>query len=107
MKRKLNIGERLMILELLPKEGNFVTLKIVRDLQGALSFTEKELKEFGMTFEGTNVKWIPEKSKETKELEIGEKAEDIIVDALKKLDEDKKLKPNHFGLYELFVENKW
>ncbi len=107
MKRKLNIGERLVLLELLPREGNFVTLKIVRDLQSALSFTEKELKELGIIFEGNNIKWNPAKSKETKEIEIGEKAEELFLDALKKLDENQKLTSNHFALYEKFVEGKW
>jgi hypothetical protein len=106
MKYKLNIAERLGLLDVLPREGSFITLKIVRDLQSSLSFTEKELEEFGINQEGNNIKWFPEKSNETIEIEIGERAQDIIIAALKKLDESKKLTPNHFNLYELFVENK-
>jgi hypothetical protein len=43
---KLNLGERLNTLQLLPKEGDFVTLKIIRDTQNKLAVTEEEIKEF-------------------------------------------------------------
>ncbi len=40
------ITERFGALSLLPKETDFVTLKVVRDLQDTLALSEKELKEY-------------------------------------------------------------
>ena len=41
---KLSVFERLILLNVMPKEGDFTTLKIIRNLQEALSFSEEELK---------------------------------------------------------------
>ena len=38
MKLKLSVYERLVLLNILPKEGNFITLKIIRQLREDLSF---------------------------------------------------------------------
>ncbi len=104
---KLNIVDRLTCLGVLPQEGDFVTLKIVRDLQSKLGFTEEELKECEIVSdpETQSVKWN-EKGAVEKEIVIGEKAMDLIVEALEKLNKDKKLKPQHFSVFEKFVENK-
>jgi len=100
---KLNVLERLTLLQILPPEGNFVTLKIVRDLTSILAMTEKEYKDFDIKQEGGQIKWNL-KGNQEKEIEIGEKATDIIKEALKKLDETKKLEQRHFSLYEKFME---
>ena len=48
---ELNIMERLKLLEALPPQGDLLTLKILRKLREALSFSEEELKTFGATHE--------------------------------------------------------
>ena len=105
---KLNVKERLLLQGILPKENNFVTLKIVRKLQEALSFNEDEIKTYAFeTYKSETekdmIKWNQEIEQE-KEIEIGEKATDIIADALKELDKNKKLTNDHFDLYEKFVK---
>ncbi len=100
---QLNVGERLVLLSILPEESNFVTLKIVRELKEKLSFSEEELKAYNFKQEGNSVKW--DATVDTnKEIAIGEKQTDLIKDALKKLNDANKLKQEHFGLYEKFVE---
>ena len=99
---KLNVLERITALGILPEAGNFVTLKIVQNLQMALSLTEAEFKEYGVVQKDDQLTWN-EKGREEKEIKIGEKATDILVEALKKLDEEKKLTNQHFSLYEKFV----
>ena len=99
---ELQVGERLVLLSLLPQEGDFTTLKIVRGLREDLSFNEEEHKTYNFREEDNFVFW--DKEKDTpKDVPIGEKATDIIVDALKKLNEAKKLRDEHFNLYEKFV----
>ncbi len=101
---KLNVFERLALLNVLPKQGNFVTLKIIRELKEDLSFDEKEIKELELTVdsENGNATWNPEKDK-GKEIEIGGQANKVIVEALEKLDKQNKMTENHMSLYEKFI----
>lgn len=98
----LTLQERFVLLPLLPKEGSFVTLKLIRELQAALAPSEKEIKEFAIDQTPTQVKWDPGLAKD-KEVEIGETMAGLIRDTLVKLDEAKSLKLEHMGFYEKFV----
>ena len=104
-KAKLGLFDRLVCMALLPAEGNFATLKIVRDLQMELAPTEEEAKLAGLENDlvngGTIAKdWdiVPEK-----EIVFGDIAKGIIVAALEKLDKEEKLTQQHFILYEKFI----
>lgn len=99
---KLSVKERLLLLNILPKESNFLTLRIVRDLQNALSFSEEEVKQFEFKTEGNKAIWNQEKEID-KEIQIGEKATDLIIDSLKELDKLKKINMDIYNLYEKFV----
>jgi hypothetical protein len=101
---KLNLLERIMILNVLPKESNFITLRIVKDLEKSLSFTEEEIKEYSIKQEGQNINWNIEGNVE-KEIQIGEKATDIIVESLKKLNEQNKLTMQFFSTYDKFIKS--
>lgn len=103
---KLNVGERLIVGRILPEEADFTTLKVVRDLKSALSFSEKEHKDFEIEQQAVGkqifTKWNAAGDKEI-EIKIGEKATDIIVKELKTLDTSKKLTQEHMSVYEKFV----
>jgi len=105
MKLKLSVYERLVLLNILPKEGNFITLKIIRQLREDLSFNEKDVKELKLSIdpEKGNATWDVSKDP-NKEVEIGREANKVIIEALEKLDKDEKLTQEHFSLYEKFVE---
>lgn len=109
MKVELNVPERLVLMQIAPKENDFATLKVVRDFLNKVSFTEEELKEYGLVVqsEGTHssTNWNS-KGNEPKELEFGERMTDMIVASLKGLNEKKKLEQKHFTLYEKFVEKE-
>ncbi len=99
---ELGVFNRIILLNILPKEGDFITLKIIRKLREDLSFDEVELKALELKQDEGKVFWKMEADK-PKEIEIGEKATDVIVEVLKKLNDDKKLTDEHFGLYEKFI----
>jgi hypothetical protein len=102
---KLTVLERIALLNILPAEGDFVTLKIVRNLKMDLSFSEDEIKALKVEQKGAQITW--DLTKETpggKEIKIGEKATDVIVAALKKLNAEKKLIEQQFTIYEKFVK---
>ena len=100
---ELSVFDRLILLNILPREGDFTTLKIVRKLREDLSFSEDEHKALQFKQEGGQVQW-QQAGDVPKDVPIGEKASDIIVEVLKKLDKEKKLQDTHYDLYELFVE---
>jgi len=102
---KLTIPERITLLQVLPKEGNFVTLKVLRKLKGLLGFSEEDYKKFNIKQTGDRISWNKQGGQEV-EIEIGEKAAEIIKEALLGLDGEKKLKPEHFSVYEKFVQEK-
>ena len=98
----LSVRERLILSSILPQEGDFVTLKILRNLQSALGFDEDEHKLYKFLQNEGRVTW-DDKGEQNKEIEIGEKANDIIVRALSELSERKKLQMEHFDIYTKFV----
>jgi len=103
MKIKLNVMERIMAMNVLPKEGSFVTLKTIRDTTDKLGLKEVELKEFEVKQDGDKVTWN-QKGNEEVEIDFGERAIDLMTGALKKLSEENKLTQQQFSLYEKFVK---
>jgi len=101
---ELTIMERIVLLSILPKEGDFTTLKLVRKLREDLSFDEREHKALSFEQVGDQVRWDADKAVQfVKRFTFGDKQLQIISNALKKLDEQKKLQNEHFTLYEKFV----
>lgn len=109
MKVELNIVERLVLMDLLPKEGNFVTLKIVRKNLDNLGFNDAELKEYDMTSAENTVNWDFEKAKKNnswpKQFVFEDFITSIIKLKLKKLDAEEKLEGKYLSLYEKFIES--
>lgn len=108
---KLNIAERVALMNILPPEGNIVTLRIIRELQTQLAFTEKELKEYKITNrrnpDGSGfITWDSDFSAKEKDVTIGEAAKGIIAEQLKAFSERGKLRVEMLTLYEKFVEAK-
>lgn len=134
MKVKLQVAERINLLSILPREGDFLTLKIVRQLRESLSFKDAEhdklkfkylwkCSKCGQTKEETSAtvivvecKICSSKMENTgqitwdgivaaeviKEVDMKNKAFTLCADALKKLNDEKKLTEAHFNLYEKF-----
>lgn len=96
----LSVLERVICLSLLPVEGSFATLRILMDLRLSLSFSEDEMKEWSINQDGIKTIW---QVNGEAEIPIGEKATDIIVDALKKRDHEGKLPIEAISLYEKFI----
>ena len=104
---ELTVPDRLTLLNILPKEGDFTTIKLMRKLRESLSFDEDELKIIQFVQNGDQVQWNAEGAASIlKRCQIGEKMTDMIHDVLKKLSDEKKLTDQHFSLYEMFVVNR-
>ncbi len=98
----LNVHERLLVLGVLPKETNYVNLKILDELRMNLSYSEDEQEEWKIDInkETQIVKW---KENGEADIPIGEKATGIIVDQLRKLDKQDKLTLSLMSVYEKFI----
>ena len=100
MVTELTILERLLLLGILPPEGDFTTIKIVRKLRESLSFTEDELQAHQIEqHEDGRTTWI---EGAPKPVELGAKAVETVVKALEKLDKDGKVEERHVTLFEKF-----
>jgi len=96
---KYSVIERLILLNLLPREGSFTNLKLIRVAREKLSFTEEENKLLNFTQTGDQLKWADNIVAE-KEVELGETVMKLAVAALQNLNKKEKLTEGHISLYE-------
>jgi len=101
MQYALSVHQRLLLLGILPEEGNLTTIRIVRELREALSFSESEHEALKLRVEGGRVFWEDDVVGD-KDIDIGPKAAEVVRDALGNLDADGKLTVEHLTLCELF-----
>ena len=100
---KFNVLERVMLMSILPKSFNFADYRILTELKTAASFSEKEQKALGMTQEDDQINWKVTDSPD-KEIVVGARATEIVVEALKKLNEAEQLNDQLISLYKKFIE---
>ena len=103
---KFNVLERVILGSMLVAyQGNFTTLKLVREGREALSFNEVENRKLEFVQNGTNTSWNPEASIEFQsvEIDLGEVVTSIIKTMLTELNKEEKLTEQHFSLYEKFM----
>ncbi len=102
MVMELKISERIMLGAMLaPIAADVVTLRIVRQLQEELSFSDEEAEALELTTENGRVTWnlnVPQ----SKEFEFKPTALRIIQDQLKRANATKSLTLQQLGLYEKF-----
>ena len=96
---KLNVLERVTLMGILPAEANLVTFKILTDLKKSLSFSEKEIKDFGIMQKEGRIFW---KKSTDKEIAFGEQAKILVKAALQKIDADGKVNDGNYSLFEKF-----
>jgi len=105
----LNVGERMQLLRILPATGDITTIRIVREVREALSFTSEEHKKYSISQSEAGdgrsiIKWNELAGMETKEVEISDKVCEMIKNVLVDMDRKNKLELNMIRFYEIFVE---
>lgn len=105
---KLTIAERIRVGALLPEESDFTTLKILRELELKLSFSEEEIKEYKIVtnLATMNTHWDPLEASREFEIKMGEIVTKMITDKLVLLEKGKRLTRADYTLYKKFVEIK-
>ena len=100
--RNLSVLNRILILSVLPKEGDLLTIKMLKNLKDKLNFSENEVKEFELRFvEGGNFIWNSTKAIDI-EYELTDGEMKLISDGLKEVAKSKKLTEQHLELCEMF-----
>jgi hypothetical protein len=121
-----------MLGNILPQQGDFITLKLVRKLRESLSFNEKEIAEINFRshwkcpkcnknevasempkcsdcdiymISAGAVTWDDDKAKKVvKDIFMGTKMQALCEMTLKKLSDEQKLTEQHMSLYQKFCE---
>ncbi len=126
---KLTTAERLALQGILPEQGDFISLKLVRKLREALSFSEAEIQALSFLYEikcpkcgakisspsgvkcalcdvemtaTGSIRWNASKEP-NKDVFMGKAAEKLCKEAIEKLSTAKKLTEQHMSLYEKFI----
>ena len=107
---KLTILDRIMLSNILPKEGTFANLRLLRVVREEISFNEEENKLLNFKQEGTQLKWesklvdgIPTDVFPERDFRIGDVVTKLIRVELENLNNQSKLTEQHFSIYEKFV----
>jgi len=106
-KVKLAVKERIMLLNILPKAGDILTIKLVRELKEELSIGEAEGKTLDLKISDQGaIQWNAEAAEKAgdKGIEIGDTAKELIVKTLKELDKQKELSEDHILLWDKFCQ---
>ena len=98
----LSVAERINLLGILPAEGDIMTLRQVRELREALSFSEDEHKALGFQTSAQQVTWDGSKDA-PKSIEVRGTMGKLIRERLEKLSAEKKLTLDQVPLYDKFI----
>lgn len=108
---ELNVPERLIVLDLLPKEGHYADIITLRRARGLLSLTFEEVKTIDYKeesgAEGQILAYFdPQKSNElVVDIPIDAWTTSTIEVALAKLEKEGKMSEKYASLYEKFIVN--
>lgn len=111
MKIEFNVGERILLLGLLPATGSIVTLRILREVREALSFSDEDHQKYAIKQVNPEdgkgqIQWNGVLGLETKEVEINDTVADMIRHKLTDLSKTNDLEMSMIRFYEIFVERK-
>ena len=103
----LEVNERLALMELLPREGDYAAIKTLRRAREMINFTPEEDKELDFQNKGNNILvWDVEAGeKMVRDIPVDEWTSNTIRDILINLSNEQKLTDMHYSLYVKFVVN--
>lgn len=106
MRVKLTVKQRIDLQSILPPQGDFLTIKMIRVLRESLSFTQKEHESLKfVNHPNGSVEWNSKAaSKCLKEVEIPETIVVVIKASLEKLNTSKQITEAHLDFYEMFMD---
>ena len=99
----MNVGERLLTISVLPKNGNFITMKVVKGIIKKLTLSNEDMISYDIVVKDNgDVSWN-EKGFVPKEVEIDSVELALIQKSLRELDESGGLSQETLPIYEKFL----
>jgi hypothetical protein len=106
MKLKLNVKDRLLLLSILPGQGNLSQVRLIRETQLLLGFSAADHKVLKFeTVEGGGMKWDGEAAKD-KVFDIAAPISALLLNTFEKLQNESKLSIDHLDIYEKLLASK-
>jgi len=100
----LTVLERLKLQDILPAQGNYINLRLIRELREELGFSKSEQQALNIVQSGDRITWDGEAGeKHIKGVEINGQMMEVIRDRLIHLDATGKLEAGQVSLYEKIV----
>jgi hypothetical protein len=88
-----------LLLGLLPEQGNILMLRVVREARQLLEFRAEELRDFELSQEAGMIRWDSSKAKEV-DIPLSAAALGLIREKLQEMDRGNTLTSNHLPLWE-------
>ena len=101
MNYELNIAERYLLLQALPKEGNFATMSTIDDLHEKLYPTTKEIEKYKIESDGASIHWNLEGNNPI-QIQLSDAQIKMIQNGFKSFSDNEKLNIDLYRLYKKF-----
>lgn len=99
---KFSVADRLHLLGITrPMEGNLATLRVVRDFQAVLGFSEEETQAINLRSEGDGANW--DREPEPKDIDVSPTIRKAVVAAFAQFEQREALTLDTLPLYEKFL----
>jgi len=102
MKVDLSIKERILVGNVLPQAKSLASMRIVQDLRNRLVPTLEEYEAWGIVETPGRVEWKVAEAETVKEFELARKESDLIVEALRDLDQKEQVTAEYLPLFDKF-----
>lgn len=108
---RLTIAERMSLLDILPLQGNVVTLRMVMSLREKVALTEEEIdkwqiKQVRNEGGGVLVQWAPEFDKTRVDIPMSDHEKGVVTREITQRESKSQLTVSALPLYNYFVDNK-
>ena len=105
---EFSILDRVVLLNLMPAQGDVYSLKLIREFKEALSFSEEEQTELNLrpSPDGKGVAWDDGAAVQPKRVTVGNRTHMLLEERFHELDLSKQLGIEALDLYERFIEAK-
>ncbi len=100
---ELGVVDRVVLLSILPSEGDVTRLRIVRDLKRELSFTEDELERIKFSYSSPEQVSGYEGEDEQRDVDIGPQALAVVVARFTELNGMQQLTDYYLDTYDKFM----
>ena len=108
---KLSVKERIKLIELLPKTGDIIDIKIISEFRMKIGFTNKEIVDWKITSTPSeydnmiHYDWDDKKVKDVK-FEIGNRIVGVVTNQLKDMNANRTLDESLISLWDKFMEEE-